>query len=256
MARELTNQQDPLDANMEKVLPSLHQWHRINNEEMSRLKQSLCEKVDDLAAKFETGFESFNNVLMSNKSDLKQELAHTFLQIAKGFLQDGAIVNNSTFEDIAARQRITQEPVEDTAGTSNPAQDDDIEVDPAEAHQMFRMVPKHVVLWDLVHEWFGTGDYYDDYGGIEGRNIAFKTRWRKLCGLNAMHYSRTERTVRAVQQYGKINKLDKYVAAERLQPQFEQCKCSITNFVAWAQDENLLEKKAARGRAKAAAAAD
>jgi hypothetical protein len=40
MAKELREQIDPLDASLEKVLPGLHQWQRINNVELGGFKPS------------------------------------------------------------------------------------------------------------------------------------------------------------------------------------------------------------------------
>jgi hypothetical protein len=60
--------------------------------------------------------------------------------------------------------------------------------------------------------------------------------------------SRTKRTVEAVEEYARINTLDVYEAAERLQLTYTTCKHSVANFVKWAQQNNLLGKKKARGR--------
>jgi hypothetical protein len=260
MTSELTNQEDPLDANMEKVLPGLHQWHRINNEGLSKLKgtvQDLTSSVSDLGTKFDTSFHHLSETLKSNNAELKEEMAYTFMDVARRLLQSGGgAVDNSTLDELVHRPRITQEPVHDPEESVIPAQDEVTgmnEDDPAIVHQLFRMVPKHLVLLDLVHEWFGTGDYYDSYGGIEGRNSACKKvgPWRTHCGIDKMHYSRTERTVRAVKEYGLLNSVDMYVAAERLQSVFEECKCSVSNFVKWAQQQTppLIATRKARGRA-------
>jgi hypothetical protein len=259
MAKELSSQNDPLDANLEKVLPSLHEWHRINKDEMARLKQSFSTmdcKMSDICNKVDNGFEQLTATLMSNKKQTKQEMAGTFLEIAKYLVKDGHQVSDTTtLADIVGPCTMT---LDEPVGSPNPAQDT-FEASPnAESatgdYLLFRMKPKHVSLLDLVHEWFGTGDYYDGYGGIHGRNSnkSLLKDWMKVCCINQMQYSRTKRTVEAVSEYARLNNIDVYQSAERLQLSYTACKHSVANFVNWAQGDevNLLAKKKARGRAK------
>jgi hypothetical protein len=56
--------------------------------------------------------------------------------------------------------------------------------------------------------------------------------------------------VKAINEYASRNGIDRYQAALALQEIYEQCKCSVSNFVVWAQGENLLPKKQARGRSR------
>jgi hypothetical protein len=101
-----------------------------------------------------------------------------------------------------------EEPVVANAAQDTSERSPTLEPDPAEEHQLYRMKPKHLSLLDLVHEWFSTGDYYDGYGGINGRNDLFKNRWKKFCSINQMQYSRTMRTVNAVEEYARRNNID------------------------------------------------
>jgi hypothetical protein len=256
MAQELACQNDPLDANLEKVLPSLHEWHKINKDEMLRLKQAVSTvdcKVSDIHSKIDSGFGDIKDILMSDKVQLKQELAGSFLEIAKYLLRDtnGQMSDQTTVDEIVKVSRMTlEQPVFENAAQDTCETSPILETDPAEDHQLYRMAPKHLILLDLVHEWFGTGDYYDEYGGINGRNNLFKARWKKHCCINQMQYSRTMRTIHAVEEYARRNNIDKYIAAEQLQQRYEQCNCSLANFIKWAQSECLLEKKRSRGKHK------
>jgi hypothetical protein len=261
MRHELSSQNDPLDANLEKVLPSLHEWHRINKDEMMRLKQSVSSidgNLCDIHSRLDSGFSDIKQSLKSTKVQMKQELAGTFLEIAKHLVRDagGQLSDSTTLRDIVGPSIMTQdEPV----GAVDPAQDtletSRIAEDPAdEVHQLFRLKPKHLNLLELVQEWYGTGDYYDSYGGVQGRNEKLGKAWRKLCQLNQMQYSRTERTVKAVEEYARLNSIDQYEAAERLQEEFEQCRCSVANFVTWAQGNDYLVTKKTRGKHKKATA--
>jgi len=41
MARGIANEDNPLDANLEKVLPSLQHWHSANGQAVSNLAQEF-----------------------------------------------------------------------------------------------------------------------------------------------------------------------------------------------------------------------
>jgi hypothetical protein len=163
MRHELSSQNDPLDANLEKVLPSLHEWHRINKDEMMRLKQSVSSidgNLCDIHSRLDSGFSDIKQSLKSTKVQMKQELAGTFLEIAKHLVRDagGQLSDSTTLRDIVGPSIMTQdEPV----GAFDPAQDtletSRIAEDPAEVHQLFRLKPKHLNLLELVQEGMGLG---------------------------------------------------------------------------------------------------
>ena len=78
MRMSLDNEEYPLDANLEAVLPGLNQWHAVNNkavgelkERMEKLSETLIKKLEDVA-----DGQSFE-CKASNKA-----LGATFFQIA------------------------------------------------------------------------------------------------------------------------------------------------------------------------------
>jgi hypothetical protein len=225
---------------------------------------TLGGTFDHLEERVVHGLDYLHDTLMSTRQQSDRQLAHTFLGIARKLLESSggstegySAISEECFDGLAGvptgslrvAPDITQ-PME-TNNTNTPDADD--EEDPANVHSLFRMVPKHISILDLVNEWYGTGDYYDEYGGIAGRNAAYKSQWRKRCSINAMHYSRTEQSVRIVEEYAITHGVDRYVAADRLQHVYAvECKESVTNFVGWGQDNGFIAKKKSRGRAAAA----
>ena len=251
MQQELANQTDPLDASLEKVLPGVHQWHRINSGELSKLQDLLKESVGDLNMKYDV----IHSTILASREETNRQLSAAFLQLSNYFLQHGNSVPGDGIRRLPDSHQVVQVQVGATetftqeTGTAN--ENDGDANDPADLHALFWMVPKHLVLLDLIHEWFGVGDYYDCYGGVDGRNKTFKTRWKKKCHINAMHYSRTERTVKAVEEYALRKHMNKFDAAVQLQDVYEiNCKQSVTKFVLWAQEEGLITKSKSRGSRK------
>ena len=75
-SKELHDEKDPLDANLEKVLPGVHQWNQINQAEIAKLRdllvttseQHVSSKVDEL-----------HQTLISTKQDTDQKVVRGFL---------------------------------------------------------------------------------------------------------------------------------------------------------------------------------
>jgi hypothetical protein len=111
MKKELLSEEDPLNANLEKNLPSLHEWHGINKHEVSSLKQaasSVEEKMSDIHTKIVVLVTSSNETLKSNKAHMKYELPGTFLEIAKYLVKDasGQVSDSTTLADIVGQSRM------------------------------------------------------------------------------------------------------------------------------------------------------
>jgi hypothetical protein len=150
MKHELDCQNDPLDANLEKVLPALHEWHQINKHEMSSLKQQVARQDDSLCelhTKLDSGFTEVKEVLNSGKDQMKQELAGSFLQIAKHLVKDtgGTLSASTTLAEIVGPSRMTFEPASDITNTAQDTQASPTsETEVAVEHHLFRMKPKHL----------------------------------------------------------------------------------------------------------------
>jgi hypothetical protein len=82
MSTALNTEECPLDASLEKVLPGVHQWHRINNQQMNQMKRSIVE----LDAKVAQGFTDLENTIKGTKEETMQQLANTFMSISAQLL--------------------------------------------------------------------------------------------------------------------------------------------------------------------------
>ena len=101
-----------------------------------------------------------------------------------------------------------------------------------------------------MSEWYGLGEFQDKYGGVDGRIKKYNstTKWRKKCAIHAMHFSRTQRTVKTIEDYANKESITVDEACVALQPMYESCERSVANFVKLAQTEGLLKTRASRGR--------
>jgi hypothetical protein len=58
------------------------------------------------------------------------------------------------------------------------------------------MKPKHSNLESLYKEWYGLGEFDDSFGGVDGRNKMYGSKWRSH--IDCQYYSRAMRVVQAI----------------------------------------------------------
>lgn len=87
MKRELENEESPLDANLEKVLPGVHQWHRATHQELSRVTTELRDLKDEQQKNQDETRQNFGKIIegiqdLGEKGDENQRaLAMTFIRV-------------------------------------------------------------------------------------------------------------------------------------------------------------------------------
>jgi Transcriptional activator of glycolytic enzymes len=252
MKKALQDEKSPLDANLESVLPGVHQWQQANFQAVNRLN----DRVDAFAEVVATGI----NTLITKLDLTEQQRAEQHNRLAQ-LLEFGSHVLRNGPSAGCARTSVNtltngeRSPVSaespagetnDTAGTALIVSEDE-DVD---RHKTYRMRPRHQRLIELYQEWIGAGDFQDDHGGIEGRNKKFGAKWRQH--LTTYVYSRTERTIKGIRAYADRKGISAYDACEQLQEQYEKhCKCSVANMVTYFTSKDLLTKRKPRGKARA-----
>ena len=271
MAHGVANEDNPLDANLEKVLPSLQHWHSANNQAVSNLAQ-------EFEAFREECREHLRQSAGQSDEQRKQSdrrLAQSFIQIAQALMagsnnQSGRATSEDRLQAAMAMQEMgTLEDVEfmDTDNSSvlgvlNMHSVGDIENQEAREmeeaidnvpcdhkdHRGFRMEARHKCLTDLWDEWHGLNNCSDKHGGIHGHDIKCDKKWRKH--LSAHQHSQTKRIVYGVKAVADVHKITADESMERLAPHWDKCNHSVSNFIRHLQAINAVEKKKMRGTAK------
>jgi Centromere DNA-binding protein complex CBF3 subunit, domain 2/Transcriptional activator of glycolytic enzymes len=237
----------PLDANLEYVLPGVHQWHNLNNAAV----KVVGSEVEQLKVAVAEGFIRVEKVMNNHRAESDKRIAASFLSIARDLLHDASA---ETVRDNSRDQSREQEVGSPSSSTgpsfseteNNERAQTQASDDSAEYHRGFRMENKHKRLTALWDEWHGTGDFVDDFGGVKGRDKKHGSKWRRH--INNMHHSRTKRVVEAIECFASQSEIHPSEACSMLQAAFESVNCSIANFVEKCQDEGLIPKKKARGK--------
>ena len=269
MKHALETEDCPLDANLEKVMPGVHQWHQVTNDSINNLNK--C--VKDFQGEVKGELENLLSIIMIAKEDSKHDLARVCMSIAMQLMQGGPgdsnAVNMSNLQNMLLTMpqptgtrspqasNTTTDPTTVTgAATTTTTQEDSTDPADLDCNRLFRMKPKHTSLSALMKEWFGLDEFYDGHGGIQGRIDKYKstTKWRKKCMIHPQHFSRTMRTVKAVEEFARQQGIGEMAAAAKLEENFAACEKSSANFVTWAQQQGLLTKRASRGKTSSGSA--
>jgi Transcriptional activator of glycolytic enzymes len=283
MKKALAEEDSPLDAKLESVLPGVHRWHQINNTAM----KDLDEKVDGIGTKVDQvveslvqtingGIKELEKTVVGRQDQVRKSLANQFFNFASQLAGRGPATlvygtedGDSLFTEPNAVS-VAGCPIGGCAGNNVEMTDADDALPPLTTREVppnatgrltleqkeaigkegakFTMKPRQNRLLDLWCEWHGIGDFADDLGGIEGRNERWKALWRGH--LDKQQYSRTARVISGIKALAERETLDWEDAVEHLEGIFAQNKYSVYKLVEHMQEEKLLEKKAARGRKK------
>jgi len=241
MSTALSTEESPLDAKLEAVIPGLFQWHTANSDAVRRVQ----EEVQAVGNTVKESFKTLEELQTARQQSADRKLAASFINLAQQLAGNLDVTMDSPqptepqqAEDLSCVNR--EEPPSPVA--TPPLLDEDIDF------TKFRMVHKHKTLSDLLDEWNGVGAFHCPYGGIQGREMKWKGKWRKH--INSMHFSRTKRTMLAVlgfaeeQCYG-----DSFDACASLQNKYAvDCNCSVAKFVELMKKDGLLDNKKPRGK--------
>ena len=120
---------------------------------------------------------------------------------------------------------------------------------PAELCGVFSMVPKHTSLVDMHNEWCGLGGKHEnDFGGINGRNMAYGKKWRGH--LPNQQYSRTARIIAVIGKRVADTNTSIPSCISEMDVLFKENKGVLSKYVEELQLQGLIPKKASRGKTK------
>ena len=195
MKEALDSERCPLDANLEKVIPGLHQWHKANNDVVKGMDKRLTEGLEGLERKVQLGFEGLVAALRDERQRTDDRMAD--------MLADMAAKLRSGDTNL---QSIRKRPREDTPtlGLGNSPSDggeslgDQVATEPTNDneepwkhidHSSYTMTMKHSSLTNMYEEWYGLRCSLSNTQLCPAPTVAFEKEQRKplpsLCRIRA-----------------------------------------------------------------------
>ena len=230
MATELRNENNPLDANMEKVLPGLHQWHNINGNRIERVERAL----NTLSSNINVTLQTLKEETEAERYRGDQRLAETFRRLADSYGGN----NNQPMEEEGTVECQPESPAQPQATADT------------ESDWTKYLVAKHQSLLGLYNEWHGLEEYEDQFGGIKGREDRFGASWRRGT-VNSKQFSRTKQVIDAIAKFAEEGSMPELEAVAFLEEDFvDGCKCSVTAFVKNLKKRGLVTERPPRFKKK------
>jgi Centromere DNA-binding protein complex CBF3 subunit, domain 2/Transcriptional activator of glycolytic enzymes len=244
MKAALVNDDCPLDAKLENVIPGLHQWHRANDQAL----KSVIEAVDNHMTGLRETLSTIQDTQVAGVSNIKEEIARSFACAAVS-ISPRHHVQASTQQKCPPRKEFDSglDELADLFG-NEPTSETTMEVTTNTNSVMTRrffMKAKHQTLRSLYEEWYGIGNFADCDGGIDGRERKLGPNWRKH--IDRQQFSRASRVVAAIQTVMKQNGLTWEAAVEKLEPMFASSNQSTAKMVENLQTAGILRKGKPRG---------
>jgi hypothetical protein len=254
MKKEIEDEKNPLDAQLEHVLPGIFAWHSAQHAATQR----NALEIGELRRSMENAFAQLQAAIGSpgpnvNVAQLLRSIADVMQNTGRGgdssVCTDFVVNPNKVAIYNTATGSITRVNLDDNLDVRMDGDQDSNQDEQAEDvnHELtlenstFQMRLKHTSLVDMWDEW-------NSPGGVADHDKKFKAKWRK--SISNDHYSRTKRTIEGIKTYADQRKIHAQDAAREMDPWFQECKCSVSAMVRLLQEKELVAKKQARGRTK------
>ena len=235
MGQAIKNEDDPVDAHLESVLPGVYRWHTATHNAV----QCLTTQVGDLKKDVCQGFSDIKKAHEDQREESDRRLAATFMEVAT-LLVKGGSASLQGLRTLKEREGSVNSE-EEGAPNDN--------ADPTSSyHTFYHLTPRHKLLADMWDEWFGFNRFNDGFGGVHGRDKKYKAKWRKH--IDSQHHSRTKRCILGTQECAREHQMNEQEALAELQSMCEEEKNSVANLVQRFQHDGLLSKKSSRGKSK------
>jgi len=235
MKSAIESENNPLDANLESVIPGIQQWHNANTQSITCLSGKV-EQLTDAVTKDSEDIQEQCRDQQRQSADTLMGVARTLLVSANG----GDITLKEIEKGIEKELAIKQS----TPTATTPA----LATTNEHEEGKYYLTDQHKSLYDLWDEWHGLGSFYDIHGGPAGRDATSGTKWRKH--LDGQHYSRTKRIVVAIKCYYEQNRLKMEEGITQLDEWYQSTNRSVAKFVCECQCKGLLGTKNSQGRTK------
>ena len=236
MATELREEKNPLDANLEKVLPGLHQWHSVNTIALGKVELA----VNTLSSNLNQAVQGMHEQSRDERQAADNWLAQALHRLACSY-ENGEIGDEQPPSQFVVTQ--TQQEAEDQPSVGS----DGI---PNECSIHIPMRPKHQSLFGLWNEWHGLEEFADLCGGIKGREDSYGSTWRKGI-VNPQQFSRTKCIIEAIYKFAREQSMEQLEAVAVLEEPFvKESKCSVHSFVKYLKGKALITERPPRYKKK------
>jgi hypothetical protein len=228
----LMNEKNPVDADLDRVLPAVNQRLNAGNSALVSLARQFDYRMSELSHTVVNGFNQINKNTEHRKLETDQLVGCSLLEAGTNLLwhsSPGDLSTDSSDDGIVPPSRpnalLRSPPATNLHSTPNTAI---VVATPPEQHRRFWLEMKHPCLLSVWNEWYGRDLFSDCLGGIDGRNKQHGSTWKKH--LNASAYSRSSQLIKG---FNALFALEHHLRPEEViaewEPLFVSSKLSTYN---------------------------
>jgi hypothetical protein len=171
----------PMKATVESVLPGVHQQFSNLHHEINRVRSGITDMSDHIR-------QLFHDFSCEQRQEVRMTLARNFMNVAVGLVGEQASPSTSGSPNVSV-------PPPTTTTTTNTTEDEEMIVRPELKN---RSRPKSATA--VYHEYHGLGDYEGQpiVGGLAAMDTKYKNKWRLGDSGYQKAYSRIQQIAKAV----------------------------------------------------------
>ena len=235
MRTALSNDEAPIDATIETVLPGVHHHLQLHSQQISDVKE-------DVNTKHELMKTHVSQEVSTAKNDIIQALGTSMMTAGRNILDhttDGGYSEN--LNPISRPVEESPRPISASSNLNNP-------------HASIFLKPSYPTLKDLYHHWNGMEGYSDPRfpGGIAVLESTYKAKWRRhFSAAQKKQFSRASTIMRAVTKQFRDRgmEMDLMDILDELEAAYKDtAKSSLGNMITVLQDMGWWDKGKPRGR--------
>jgi hypothetical protein len=253
MQQELNNNDSPLDAHLQAVLPGVHQRMELHRQELSCLRGDV--------GRLTTAVETNTQVMTDKVDDIIQMNEEKNAALGRMHIMVGSrLLGQQVLEKAACGGDECDEESNKSPSSSPPSSPRRPLPPPRpngtedEECPKYHLNPQPRSFYALYNEWYGGGPDFEDVpvpGGIAALEEKFKARWRRhFKSHEVKEFSRRRMCINAIEVYATREGVSQAKAIDKLNDIFEQeAKRKVPCMANLMQRMGLIEKKARRGKA-------
>jgi hypothetical protein len=237
MEQELGNNDSPLDAHLQAVLPGVHHRLEVHRQELACLRGDVGRLTTVVESSAQVFSEKVDEIILMNE-EKNEVLGRMHIMVGSRLL--GERTSGDGEEE-------TTPPSSPPRPSASPRRPDDC------PKYHLSVAPKS--FFAIYNEWYGGGPDFEDVpvpGGIAALELKFKARWRKHFEPHEVkEFSRRRMCINAIKVYAEREGVSEATAIGRLSTIYdEEGKKKVPIMANLMQSMGLIEKKARRGKSK------
>ena len=245
MRKCLEEEECPFDASLEKVLPGVLAQFQQSAQDDQRRHEEVLDQLDVPQEAVGDGLANMRDQHMEVLNESSRIIGESLVETGNSVIaqvHDQCSPKDGPDEFELPFTGTVEQAMLGLIANLTPLVTDDA--------SLFKMQVKHPSLHSLWCKWFGLETFHDSFGGVDGRNRKFKSKWRKDAKIDNTLHGRHRRLIEAINAEAKGTKQQPQAVIMEWEVLFSNSNYVTGNLVKALQCLGKIPKKKSRGATK------